>query len=697
MRAAIDIGGTFTDVLLFDDNTGGLWSEKLPSTPSNPTGALLSGLFNVLLNAKRDFSEVDLIIHGTTIMANALLAGETARIGLLVTKGFRDLLEIGRQQRPDLYDLMVDRSAPLVPRNRVLEVEERVSADGTVVVPLNEEDAQRQIYLLKEMGIDSLAIVLLFSFKFSDHEEKLGDIARRVIPSKFVFLSSQISPEFREFERASTTAVAAAVAPIVNTYLETLQANLQAEGGGQIKSLLIMHSGGGTLRVKDAMRQPHSLVESGPAAGMIAAARISRYKELDRCIAFDMGGTTAKAGLVLDGQPQHTTDYEIGGEIHHSSTRHGGGYPIRFPMIDLVECGAGAGSIAWIDPGGHLKVGPQSAGADPGPSCYGRGGKLPTVTDAYLVLGYLSPHSFLGGQMELHMEDAVQAIEKYVAEPLILTLEKAALGIVSIINANMLRILRVVSVARGHDPRKFTLITYGGAGPLHACALADELSINQIIVPRFPGMFSALGLLNADMTMDFVKTVMVALSQENLNQLNTILAELQKEAESWFQGIGIQPKEHSLKYSADMRYVHQNYEINLPIPGFPLTIDEILTVKNQFHQAHGMAYGHSSTGEIIQVVNLRLLAIKHLSKPPFLDLMTVAKPVNSALIETRNVYFPEGRKPCMIYQRSMLETGHTIIGPAIVREKESTTVVSDGWFMEVDKIGNLVINRMLES
>jgi N-methylhydantoinase A len=693
MRAAIDVGGTFTDVLLYDDNTGELWSEKVSSSPNKPSTAFMSGLYKVLQKAKRDYSEVDLLIHGTTIVTNVLLEGDTARIGLLVTKGFRDLLEIGRQQRPDLYDLMIDRPTPLVPRNQVLEIEERVGADGEVVVQLNEEDAQCQIDKLSKMEIDSLAVVLLFSFKYPDHEEKLKNIARRILPTKFVFLSSEISPEFREYERASTTVVAAAVAPSVTDYLTTLQANIQNEARDREKTLLIMHSGGGTVQVHDAVKKPHSLVQSGPAAGVIASARLARFKSVDQCIAFDMGGTTAKAGLVLDGKPQYTTEYEVGGAVHQSRTRLGRGYPIRFPMIDLVECGAGAGSIAWIDTGGHLKVGPQSAGANPGPACYGKGGKLPTVTDAYLTLGYLSPHSFLGGELELHMEKSVQAIEEYIATPLNLTTENAAKGIFSIVNANMLRILRVVSVARGHDPRHFTLFAYGGAGPIHACALADELSINPIVVPRFPGFFSAMGLLNADITMDFVKTVMISLKQENLEQLNFVQRELLKEAEEWFLEIGVQPKERSLQFSADMRYLPQNYELNLPIPDCPLSVEDVSTTENRFHEAHEMAYGQSSLGEIIQIVNLRILAIKHLSKPTIADLVPPRKSLSAAFIETRKVIFPKGRVPCRIYERSMLDTGHKINGPAIIQEKEATTVLYESWCMRADKNGNMVINR----
>jgi N-methylhydantoinase A len=692
MRAAIDIGGTFTDVLLYDEETGALTAAKVPSSTQQPARAFVSGLRQALASTGKEVTQVTALVHGTTIVTNTLLEGKTAPVGLLVTQGIRDLLEIGRQQRPALYDLMADRQAPLVPRHRVREVQERVSADGRVMIPLNVKIVRDQIRALKEAGSESLAIVLLFSFLNPNHENKLGKIAQDYFPERSVFLSSQISPEFREFERTSTTVVAAAVAPKVLSYLGAIRDELDAQGW-QRDDLYIMHSGGGTLPPQEAIKKPHTMIESGPAAGIIASGQLAQTLGLEQVIAFDMGGTTAKVGLVLDGKPLYSTELEVGGGVHHGGRVRGSGYPVRYPMIDVAECGAGAGSLAWLDSGDHLKVGPRSAGADPGPACYGKGGDQPTVTDAYLALGYLDADSFLGGDMALEPHLAEQALYDRICKPMNMSLQKAALGILNIANANMLRILRLVSVERGHDPRDFTLVAYGGAGPLHATMLAEKLAIGSVIVPRFPGLFSALGLLNADVTTNFVETVMVSLNAENLDSLNSALDRLSAKADAWFQRVDVLGDKRMIMVSADLRYLRQNYEINISLPGDRISQEDIAVIQAQFHEVHTAEYGHSTTGETIQVVNLRLLAVKILSKPSLPDLMPASISVDEGLIEACKVYFPEGQISCKIYHRSMLQAGHTIDGPAIIREKESTTLMSAGWHMHVDRIGNLVIYR----
>ncbi|MFX0092259.1 MAG: hydantoinase/oxoprolinase family protein, partial [Candidatus Hodarchaeota archaeon] len=525
MRAAVDIGGTFTDIIVYNEDTGESWTGKILSTLKQPANSFMDGLLQVLREANTKIEELDEIVHGTTIATNALLEGKTAKIGLLVTEGFRDLLEIGRQQRPSLYDLMVDRHPPLVPRYLVEEIRERIGADGKVVIPLDENDAQTKIEMLNKAGVEALAVTLLFSFFNPEHEKKIGVLTQKLMPHKFVFLSSQVLPEFREFERASTTVVAAAIAPLVVSYLQAIRQKLKAHNWDR-DWFAIMHSGGGILWPKEVIRRPHTLIESGPAAGLVASGQLAKILGFKKVIGFDMGGTTAKTGLILDGKPQYAAEYEVGGEFHHGGRVKGSGYPIRFPMIDVAECGAGAGSIAWIDSGGHLKVGPHSAAADPGPACYGKGGKKPTVTDAHLVLGHISSDYFLGGEMLLKPKLAQKAIIEHIAEPMNITLEKAAQGIITIANANMLRILRLVSVARGYDPRDFTLMAYGGAGPLHATDLAEEMLINRVVIPLLPGLFSALGLLHADMSTDFVETVMLTLTPDNLDSLNEVLASL---------------------------------------------------------------------------------------------------------------------------------------------------------------------------
>jgi N-methylhydantoinase A len=442
------------------------------------------------------------------------------------------------------------------------------------------------------------------------------------------------------------------------------------------------------------MKKPHTMVESGPAAGLIATAQLAQTLGLERVISFDMGGTTAKAGIVLEGQPLYTTECEVGGEIHHGGRARGSGYPVRFPMIDIAECGSGAGSIAWIDPGGHLKVGPISAGADPGPACYGTGGDQPTVTDAYLALGYLDPNSFLGGEMSLDYKLAVEAIQKQICKPLNLDLPEAALGILTIANANMLRILRLVSIERGYDPRDFTLLVYGGAGPLHGTNLADKLAIHRVIVPRFPGLFSALGLLNADVTTDFIETEMVSLTAENLDSLNAALKRLSAKANAWFQSVSMPDEKCYVRVSADLRYLRQNYELRISLPGANLSLEDIATIQMDFHKAHGAEYGHSSPGETIQVVHLRLQAVRPLPKPDLNPIDDDSRDVIVKSSESRLVWFTDGQKQSQVHQRKDLKTGHTLNGPAIIQEKESTTLVENGWCLKVDRFGNLVLEKV---
>jgi N-methylhydantoinase A len=692
VRVAIDIGGTFTDVLLYDEQHGRLWTAKVHSTPEDPARAFLKGLGVALKKADVDIQAVDAIAHGTTIVTNTLLEGKTVRVGLLVTQGFRDLLEIGRQVRPALYDLFADRLPPLVPRQRVFEVRERVDAQGKVLTPLDEEQARAQIEALAREDVESLAIVLLFSFLNPEHETRLFALARKYFSEKFIFLSNQISPEFREYERASTTVVAAAVAPRVLTYLNSIGMELEARGWNQ-DAFSLMHSGGGLLPANQAGERPHTLIESGPAAGVIATAKLARELDLERVIAFDMGGTTAKASLILNGKLQYTTEYEVGGETHRAGRALGSGYPVRFPMVDIAECGAGAGSLAWIDPGGHLKVGPRSAGADPGPACYSRGGTQPTITDAYLTLGFLSPKTFLGGEMPLDSALAAKAIETHVAKPLGLHLEEAASGVLEIANANMLHILRLVSIQRGYDPRDFSLVAYGGAGPLHATKLAEQMSIRQVIVPRYPALFSTLGLLYANPSADFTQTVMLTLDSENMPVLQAMLKKLETQAEDWFKGSAIPKKERQLQALADVRYLHQNYELTIELALGKLNSKYLEQLYESFHAVHKQAYGHSTPGETIQVVNMRLRAVHEHDKPklePIESVNTSDKMVQN--VGHRNICLRGNRITCPVYPRVGLRAGQHLAGPLVVQEREATILVEKGWVLTVDIWGNLLIN-----
>jgi N-methylhydantoinase A len=691
MRVAIDTGGTFTDIILYDKKSGDFYLAKVPSHPETPESPFVEGLLKVLKIAKKSLTEVKEIWHGTTLVTNALLEGKTAEVGLLVTKGFRDLLEIGRQQRPSLYDLTKERLTPLVPRDCVLEITERVSSEGKVITPLDRVNARNQIAdFINKKKIKALAVSLLFSFFNPEHERALEKITEKEIDPQFIFLSSQVSPEFREFERTSTTVIAAAVAPGILSYLQSIQDELSDKTSPNLY-LGIMHSGGGILNTEEAAKRPHTLIESGPAAGIIGAAHLCRMLNLERAIAFDMGGTTAKVGMILDGKLQFSQEYEVGGELHHGGRQRGSGYPVRTPMVDVVECGAGAGSTAWIDRGGHLKVGPQSAGAEPGPACYGKGGTDPTVTDAHLILGRIAADNFLGGEMPLYPKLSKKAIQRKISRPLNLTLEEAASGILDIANASMLRILRLISVMRGHDPRDFTLIAYGGAGPLHATELAEKMSIQHIIIPRIPGLFSTLGLFYADLNTDFVETSMMPLKTPSA--LNSIISRLQKQAEAWFKQNNVNPQQRKIKMSADIRYSHQSHELNLPLPGTALAINDIPVLENEFHKIHAKTYGLSSPEESIQIVNVRLRAIKLLPRPemPRYDFPESSSAGNTK--ERRPVWLKNEKWDCPFYERSRLCCGEKIKGPAVIQENESTILLTPGWDLRVDESGNLHIQH----
>jgi len=697
MKVAIDTGGTFTDILFFDEEKNKLWPLKIPSTPAQPEKAFLRGLLEVTDVAQSKPALITTIIHGTTLVTNALLQQNTAKTGLLVTAGFRDLLEIGRQDRPELYNLQVEKQPPLVPRELIQEIPERIGPDGQVLTELDGPSARRALRRLHQEGVKTLAVSFLFSFLNPRHEQKLGQLAREFFPEEHIFLSSQISPEFREYERTSTTVVAAAVAPLVVDYLKVLLKKLNQIGCSPAE-IFIMHSGGGTLPAKEATRHPHQLIESGPAAGLIAAAHWAKLLQLPQVIAFDMGGTTAKAGVIFDGKPQYTVDYQVGGEIHRGGKNYGG-YPVRFPMIDLTECGAGSGSIAWIDAGGHLQVGPQSAGAYPGPASYGQGGEEATVTDAYLLLGYLQPDNLLGGRKALHPDLASKAVQDKIAHPLGLGNRQAAQGILTIINANMLRILRLVSLARGYDPRDFTLLAYGGAGPLHACQLAEEMGIKKIIIPPFPGLFSSVGLLLADITMDFVKTRILLLENENISLLQTIFSLLKQEAKAWLKKTSSAREKSALFPSADLRYQGQNYELNIPFSGEKFTTELITSLLSAFHQLHHQFYGHSDPNEPVEVVNLRLKAVVKGPKPQFPPLAKALHPLSESRKSFREIWLPQNTKKglrsikCPVFRRDSLRAGHKIKGPALIQETNSTTFVSPAWHLLIDYQGNLILER----
>jgi N-methylhydantoinase A len=695
---SVDIGGTFTDIILYDGNENQLWKSKIPSSAQDYSKSFMEGIECVLNITKTNIQQLQSIALGTTLVTNSLLEKKTARAGLIVTEGFRDILEIGRQTRPHLYDFKKSRPSPLVHSVDIIEVPERIGPDGKVLRSLDVRETRRRLMRLLENDIETVAVSLLFSFLDDRHEAAIKKILKEFLPEELIFLSSQISPEFREFERTSTTVIAASVAPKLIFYLKNIHSKLNSSVSTSIP-LNIMHSGGGILSSKEVISHPHTMIESGPAAGVIACGHLMRSLGINNAITFDMGGTTAKAGLILNGKPGYTTEYEVGSEVHQHQQTHRTGYPVRFPMIDLVECGAGAGSIAWIDDGGHLQVGPQSAGADPGPACYGKGGTLPAVTDAYLVLGYLHPDSFLGGRMAVYPELAEKAIKKHLCPQLGIGMEEAASAVYRITNANIIHLLHLVSISRGHDPRDFALIAFGGAGPLHAAVIAEAFSINKVIIPQYSGVFSSLGLLCADLSKDFVKTGMFTLTEKNLDKLNSMVSHLEKKACSWFQETETPLSRQARHYSLDMRYCHQNYELNIPLSATEISAKKAMSLQKLFHQTHRKVYGHSTPHETIQIVNVRLRVLKRCPKPYFPPLKRKKTSQNKIKSSYHRIFYqPQNDSSqsiksikCRVLKKENLYPGVVLQGPAIVQEEESTTLINTNWTSNMDEFGNLIL------
>ena len=530
-RLGVDVGGTFTDAILLNESTGEVRTGKLPSTPSDPSDGFLRVVRRMLEEGEVPPETVRYVVHGTTVATNAIIEGNLSKTAFITTDGFKDLLEIQTGIRPALYDLQFEKLKPLVPRYLSFGVPERLDFRGDVLMPLDEDATRRVAEQLRDEGVESVAVCLLHSYINPDHERRIGEILHDVLPGALRSLSSDVAPEFREYFRASTTVINAAIRPIVSRYLDSIQSRVR--GSGVLGELLVMQSGGGVLTFDAAIERPVFMVESGPAAGVIAASNLGKTLGHDNVISFDMGGTTAKVGLIEDGIPRVTKEYEVGGTA--ATTEHGSrgsGYPIRTPVIDLVEIGAGGGSIAWIDSGGILRVGPHSAGADPGPICYGQGGTEPTITDANLVLGRISSEYFLGGEMRLDAEAARRAIEEKCADPLGMGVDEVALGIVEIANNAMVGALRRVSIQRGYDPRDFLLVAFGGAGPVHANRLAAELEMPTVLVPTSPGTTSAMGLLVTDIKHDYSMALIQRVDRVDPQEVGTHFQRMRSDGEA---------------------------------------------------------------------------------------------------------------------------------------------------------------------
>ncbi len=657
----VDTGGTFTDLVLLQE--GKIRVHKILSTPDDPSRAILQGLANLGVA-----QNLDVLVHGSTVATNAVLERKGVRTGLITTAGFRDVLEIGRQTRPKLYDLRVQKDPPLVPRALRIEVIERLNELGEVLIPLDEASLKAAIEQLQAANVEAVAICLLFSFANPAHERNVAGEARAA--GFYVSASSEVLPEFREYERTSTVVLNAYVGPLIDRYLMRLEESLPGH-----TSLRIMQSNGGSISSATARREAARTLLSGPAAGVVGAAFVAEASGFKRAITIDIGGTSTDVAL-FDGAIVETTDGKIGG------------YPIKLPMIDINTVGAGGGSIAWFDLGGALRVGPRSAGAAPGPAAYGRGGTEPTVTDANLVLGRLIPEAFLGGSMSLDTAQARQAVAG-IAERLGTSAEEAALGIVRVVNANMEAAIRLISIGRGYDPRDFILVAFGGAGPLHACELADALRIPKVLIPATPGVLSALGMLVADVIKDYVRTIMLP-SEAAQHSVEKVFAGLEQQGRSDLVREGFSPGQVSIERFLDLRYVGQSYEIVVP---FDATVTEAVA---SFHAAHERQFGYNSPRERVQVVNVR---VKAHSRPPGpileqkLEQRAVAKRATLTPKITRPVIFNINgatTQDTALYAREELTPGLSFEGPVIVTQYDTTTVLPPDWQARIDGMGNII-------
>ena len=680
-RLGVDVGGTFTDLVLHEVETNRLEFAKTPSTPANQSEGVTTGTLQLVNRLGISPEAIAFFIHGTTVATNTLLERKGARTALIVTKGFRDVLQIGRQDRPDLYDWRIRRPEPIVPRRLRFEVTERVLHTGEVIEPVSDADVAEVVQSLKDEEVEAVAVCLLHSYAHPDHEQQVGNAIREALPDVTLSISSEVVPEFKEYERMSTAAINAFVAPVMSRYLRDLQSSITEQGIDS--GLHIMQSNGGTMGADTAVEKPVHTILSGPAAGVIGSVGLAAQAGESNTISVDMGGTSFDVCLSYQGEVRRTQDSEIER------------LPIKVPMVDIHTLGAGGGSIAWIDPGGAMRVGPQSAGADPGPACYGQGGTEATVTDANLLLGRLSPDAFLGGRMKLDVDLARKAVQERIAGPLDLGLEEAAEGIVRVVNAGMIKGIRVVSVAKGYDPREFTLVTFGGAGPVHAAELAAELDIPRVLVPIAPGVTSAMGLLMADLRHDLVRTVLMSSADAKASDLGETYADLETEALAQMDREGVPSDEVALVRTADVRYLGQGYELEVPVSGGAVTDSELDAVYGRFHDAHTRAYGHASPDRPLEVVNLRTTALVKLPQPRLekADLVGDANP-DRARRESRDVVFHNKSISTTVYDRTKLIAGDSLEGPAIVEQLDSTTVVWPEQTANVDQYGNLVLGRI---
>ncbi|MBX3085698.1 MAG: hydantoinase/oxoprolinase family protein [Anaerolineae bacterium] len=679
-RIATDIGGTFTDLVYLDEKTGEVRVAKASTTPHN----FAQGVIDTLDKAEQlNTAQTAFFVHGTTVVINALTERKGVKTGLITTKGFRDVLEIGRSNRPDIYNMYYEKPVPFVPRYLRLEVTERVNYKGEVVEPFDAGEMREQVRQLVGEGVESIAVCFLHAYANPDHEIQAGKIISEVAPHIPFTLSHEVTQEWREYERTSTAVLNSYVLPTARAYLDNLEQNLTTRKRmGDV--LHIMQSNGGSATFGMAKRTPINLVESGPVAGVIGAARIGELIGESNVIAFDVGGTTAKTSLVEHGRPKITTEYKI------ELTREFAGYPILAPTIDIVEIGSGGGSIAHIDAAGALKVGPVSAGAVPGPACYDKGGTQPTVTDANLLVGRLNADYFLGGELKVNVKKAVEAMMP-IARHFNISPEEAALGVIRISDFGKINAIKLISVRRGYDPRDFVLVAFGGGGPMHAAAMMRDLRCKKVVIPTYPGVFSAFGMLMTDLRVDYIRTMISRTDQVDLSRMSGMYDEMEQQARARLTAEHVAPANIQVQRYADMRYKGQEHTVKVPLPVGTVTADAMNKINESFHKLHEQAYTFK-LDTAIELVNYQLTAIGAVAKAEIGTVSTQGLSTSRAKKSTRPVLFDDfGTVNTTVYERDYLPIEKVIDGPAIIEEPASVTVVYPDQQVYRDKYGFLHI------
>jgi N-methylhydantoinase A len=676
-RLGIDVGGTFTDLILYDQNTGEVYVHKVPSTPETPSQSVVNGVDEIVQKAGISPESINYFIHGTTLGVNAVIQRKGAKTGLIVSKGFKDILEIGRLRMLDPFALIPVKRSPLVERANVKTVQERVSPSGEVEEHVSESEVRQLVQELVNDGVRCGAICLLNSYVNPANEEKVERIVAEEFPQLYLSVSSELWPELREYERCLVTTIDVYVKPLMDRYLTAIHREL--EDLGLITRLYITKSNGGMMTAASARRAPIETLLSGPASGVMGASHIAQLAGISRAISIDMGGTSADISILREGRPSYSTEDTVGD------------FPLIMPAVEVWSIGAGGGSIAWVDQSGVLKVGPESAGADPGPACYGQGGTEPTITDAYLICGYLNPDNFLGGRIKLHRELAEKAMAK-IAEKLGMDVFTAAESILRVATSTMYLKFFSLMARRGIDPREHALVAFGGAGPTHACLLSEEVGIDTVIIPPTPGLLCALGALISDVRRDSIKTINSELAKVSTGELQAHYAELERHLVSWLRDEGPIVEETYLERSADMRYKGQAYEIEVMLSDSTLH-DHPPQLENLFHRNHEEIHGHSDPKAAVELINLRARIIGRTPKVSLTTLPKARKPIRPYTI--RPIFYQGRQYEADVYHRRDLKQGHLVKGPAIIEQEDTTTFIPPAYAGRTDQYGIVTVSKSI--